>query len=117
MEVYLTKWPYRCMSPMSPEGVKAQEPDAGEDGPACRGNEEDRGQDRPDAGCPAQRKGDPHEEGTEEADRFLVHVNHLLLVQETDFHDIQHVETHDYEENAAYAHDPLRVLGENVPQK
>ncbi len=99
------------------ERVDAQEPDTGENGPARRSNEKDGGQDRPDAGCPAQREGDPNEERAEEADRFSMHVNHLLLVQEAYFHDIQHVETHDYEENAAYAHDPLRVLGKEIAQK
>ena len=46
-----------------------------------------------------------------------MNVNHLFLVQEAYLQEIQHVETHGYEENTAYAHDPLRVLGKKVPQK
>ena len=41
------------------------------------------------AGCPAEGKGDTYDERTKKAQRFFLQLNHLFLVQERYFNEIQ----------------------------
>src|SRR5205814_135067 len=55
---------------------------------------EDCGKDRPDARCPAERKGEPHRIGAPQPDR-LRHLHSLFAKQHPDAEDAEEMQPHD----------------------
>ena len=90
------------------ERIDRKQPGALGDGCLRSRDREDRRQDRPDAGRPAEREGEPHHIGAPKPDR-LCHVDPRLPVQEGDRGEPEEMQAHDDDGDAGDDRELVRV--------